>query len=191
MELCKKCNGYGSIPNTSGFIGAGECPEDTRTCNECNGSGYVLPIFFVEFTFKNYSKTYWFPLFIKAETIEDANKLMEATKKGLAEKYTEVMNSKVIPKIENVTSRIIQSKFQMKRHYKLSKLDIAVWHFHDIENNPNFSFTEHLEFVMNNMPLYPRNIAERIKEYQFPVRVLKSDFKTDFEEYLLIDIVSD
>ena len=191
MELCEKCQGYGGIPLNTGFVAGGELPQETKTCDECNGSGSVLPLFFIEFTFRDYSKKYWFPLFIKAENIENANKLMVATKRGLEEKYTEVVNSKVIPQIKNLTSQIIQRKFQDKRQYKVSKLNIAVWCFTDIESNPNLSFNEHLEFIMDNLPLIPRDIAKLINEYQFPVRVLKSDFKSDFEEYLLIDVVSE
>lgn len=189
MELCKKCNGLGSISSGSGFINAGECPEESKTCNECDGSGLYLPTFFVEYTFKNYENTYWFPLFIRAENKNEANKLMMATKKGLEEKYSDVRNGTLIPKIENITTNIINSKFLAKSTYKVTHLNVNIWDFTPIENNPELSFNEHLEFIMYNTPLYTRDIAERVNAYQFPVRVIKSNFQIEFEDYLLIDVI--
>ena len=88
--LCSECNGTGHISEGSLFVNPGEKPPESKTCPRCNGLGYVKRRFFVEYTFnsKLSDNVYWLPLFISADSNDEAFKIVKATKVAL-EEYNE------------------------------------------------------------------------------------------------------
>ncbi|PKP22883.1 MAG: hypothetical protein CVU05_01990 [Bacteroidetes bacterium HGW-Bacteroidetes-21] len=192
IKICKKCNGTGHIGEGVAFINAGECPPESNTCQICNGDGYIRPKFFVEFNFssRESGKIYWLPLFIIANNIDEANVILKSTNIAIKEKFDKVSHSLPIPEA-NFTKQYIETKHKIHGHQKLVYLDLKVWQFIDIKPNPDYSFDEHLEFIMNELPFYPRDIASEIESHRFPVRVVRKEGDLfNFDEILLINVVN-
>lgn len=150
------------------------------------------PRFFVEFQFQYEltGRTYWLPLFVVANNTEQANTTTEATKKALEEHFKNIHHTKPVPEVDFLKP-FIQSKINIHKGQKLAILNIDIWEFTDIDPNPEWSFDEHIEYIAEEMPLAPRNVAERVEAHKFPVRVVKEGpFQFDFKEFLLINVVS-
>ena len=191
--LCSECNGTGHISEGSLFVNPGEKPPESKTCPRCNGLGYVKRRFFVEYTFnsKLSDNVYWLPLFISADSNDEAFKIVKATKVAFEEYNENVTYTYPILDEGKLASQHIDQKYKARRRYKISKLDVRVWNFKDdIKPDDEFGFEKQLEFVVNNNPLYERDIAEVIQNYRFPVRVLRENIKLEFNEYLLINVVN-
>lgn len=191
VNICAKCEGYGSISTGSGFYNEGEAPPVSKTCDECSGTGQVSARFFVEFIF-DYELTrrkYWLPLFILTDNAHTANDVTTATKKALKEHFKNVEHSRPIPKTTFSTSYINQ-RYNLHRNQKLAILNVDVWKFTDVDPNPKWSFDEHLEFIVETKPYEPRTIAECVESHRFPVRIIKDgQFPLNFNEFLLINLV--
>ena len=191
MTTCPKCDGMGSFSEGSGFINAGGVIPVSKTCDECNGTGQLPPRFFVDFIF-DYDLTgrrYWFPLFIHTDDRNKAKVIIATINKALAEHFKIIEHSAPIPEA-NFSKSYIQKKYNLHKHQKLAKLNVGVWTFTEIEPNPDWSFDEHLKLIAENKPLIERQIANRVKAHQFPVRVVREgQFPIDFKEFLLINVV--
>lgn len=145
--------------------------------------------YFVEFTFTDsmLGRTYWLPLLVNAENIDRANDIVEATQRALSEKYEVVSTTR--PLLETGLSKEhIMNRYHSHRVNALRMLNVKVWRFTDIPNQP-WSFMEHVAFIENELPLVPRTIAECLQHRQFPVRILRKGIELDFEEYMLVDVV--
>ena len=191
MTVCPKCNGLGSISEGGVFKNAGERPPDAITCNECKGGGFVLPRFFVEFTFTSElsGKTYWLPLFILSNNIDKTNTIVISTKKALSEHFINITHKRPIPEAE-FSKQYIQEKHWLHKNQKLAILSVDIWEFTDIEPLPEWSFEEHINYIVDNLPLEERTIAQRVEKHKFPVRVIREQgFPLEFNEFLLINLV--
>jgi|GEM_PF-4044302 hypothetical protein len=192
MTTCQKCNGTGGLPIASGFSNENEESVVVTTCDECDGRGYLLPRFFVEFTFTdNHSgSTFWLPLYILSDDLNEATRKVQAVKIGLEERYVKVNNRKPIPEAE-FSKKHIQNRFLIHRGRKLAILNVRDWKFQETEIMPEWGFEKNVEFVSEKLPLQKKDIAKLIGRYEFPVRIVW-DFGSsmDTNEVLLINIVS-
>ncbi|MCC7303459.1 MAG: hypothetical protein IT233_12540 [Bacteroidia bacterium] len=188
---CKRCGGFGQISESEPSINPGELPPPTVTCPDCNGKGYLPLRFFVEFIFDYdlLGRTYWLPLFILSDSVEQAKVITASTKLALEENYKNVQHRVPVPEIE-MTRPYIQSKIDLNKRHRLAKLEINVWKFIDIAPNPNWSFDEHLKFIAEENPLNERLIASCVEAKKFPVRIIKDNLRlVDIEEFLLVNVV--
>lgn len=160
-------------------------------CESTDNTGTKKRKYFVEFEFKTPDNNYyWFPLFVNAENISEANKYAKAVETALQEHY-EVRN-KSVPSlyIEGMSSDFISKYIKQRSITKLQYLFMDAWRFEDIKKSIGFEQGVALEVTQSNDKDHDNQIIAKLAEHhKFPVRLIHASDLGAIDEFLLINVV--
>jgi len=146
--------------------------------------------YFVEFEFKTeIGNYYWFPLFINAQNIDQAEVSAKTVQTALEQHYTLNRRTRVGPAIEGINSEIFKEYVNKRISGKVEILEFNVWRFKDIKTVPELNFDEHLELINYGDKLSEKTIVSTLERHKYPVRLYNSDPKKDFKDFLIVNVV--
>lgn len=147
--------------------------------------------FFTEIEFKTlFDNHYWFPLFLTADSLDQAEENTQAVVTALNENY--IVKRSAVPRlyIPGLTSEYIDEYIANRLSGKLAILQFRVWRFKDFIADSTLNFTENLNLVNFYNVIDSSTIASVTEQHNFPVRqLLSNQTANDFDDFLLINVV--
>jgi hypothetical protein len=148
--------------------------------------------YFIEVEFiHGSSKTYWMPLFIRAENEERANKIVKALESGIKEKRIENLSiSRPTHLIQGLNSKRISEYIKSRLTGRKVMIHLREWKFQGIVNEPELNFAQHTEkFILEGNLRNGEKLAINIANVKIPVSVYDSYPKMFEDDIIILEIV--
>ncbi len=148
--------------------------------------------YFIEIEFKStFENTYWLPLFIEANSEDDANETYQRILTGIKEHYEIKRSSEPKPYKLGINSNFIDKYIDNRMTGKLETLELNQWNIKNVETETEINFNQSLNMIDLDEKMSDTEVAKTLSRDIFPIKVIhKNEDLEDIEEFLLINVVA-
>lgn len=149
----------------------------------------IVEKYFVEFEFKTpKGSTYWFPLFLMVETLEGAVQYSKNIEIALNSRWEVLRRTEPVPLVDNLNAKFREDYVRNGLSWSRSKLRLHLFELHDIEQDNEKTFEEHMEIVDASPDDYLNKTLATSTHYTFPISVLEGAHNAK-SEFLVFDVI--